>query len=74
MQLTDALMERALARRPTSLVLVEAASFGPDRTAPARDPALLRLQMAGVPVAVVRRGDDLAAKLSGLEEALTALG
>jgi uncharacterized protein (DUF58 family) len=74
MQLTDALMERAFARRPTSLVLVEAASFGPVPTAPARDPALLRLQMAGVPVAVVRRGDDLAAKLSGLEEALTALG
>ena len=46
----------------------------PRAGAPAREPALLRLQMAGVPVAVLRRGDDLAAKLSGLEEAVTALG
>jgi len=74
MELTEALLERALARRPTSLVLVEAASFLPEGAAPARDPALLRLQMAGVPVAVIRRGDDLAAKLTGLEQALTAHG
>jgi uncharacterized protein (DUF58 family) len=73
-ELTDALLERALARRPTSLVFVEAASFRPEGASPAREPLLLRLQMAGVPVAVLRRGDDLAAKLSGLEEALTAHG
>jgi uncharacterized protein (DUF58 family) len=73
-ELTDALLERALARRPTSLVFVEAASFRPEGASPAREPLLLRLQMAGVPVAVLRHGDDLAAKLSGLEEVLTAHG
>ncbi len=71
--LVDALLERALARRPTSLVFVESASFGPEGAPPLREPALLRLQAAGVPVAVLRRGDDLAAKLSGFEQAV-ALG
>jgi uncharacterized protein (DUF58 family) len=74
LRLTDALLERALARRPTALVLVEAASYGENGGAPVRDPALLRLQAAGVPVAVIRRGDDLAAKLGGLEEAYAAHG
>jgi hypothetical protein len=74
LRLMDALLERALARRPTALVLVEAASYGENGAAPVRDPALLRLQAAGVPVAVIRRGDDLAAKLSGLEEAYAAHG
>ena len=73
-ELTDTLLERALARRPTSLVFVEAASFRLGGAPPAREPSLLRLQMAGLPVAVLRRGDDLAAKLSGLEEAMTAHG
>ena len=71
-QLTDALVERALSRRPTALVLVEAASFR--GASPRKDPALLRLQAAGVPIAVLRRGDDLAAKLSGLEEVAAAHG
>ena len=71
---SDALLQRAFARRPTALVLVEAASFGPEEAAPARDPALLRLHAAGVPVATVRKGDDLAAKLSGFEEAYAAHG
>lgn len=73
-RLTDSLLERAFARRPTALVLVETASFGPGAAPPARDPALLRLSAAGVPVATLRKGDDLAAKLSGLEEAQTAHG
>jgi hypothetical protein len=73
-RLTDALLERALARRPTALVLVETASFGPNGASSARDPALLRLYAAGVPVAAIRKGDDLAAKLSGFEEAYTAHG
>ena len=72
--LVETLVERALGRRPTSLVLVDAPSFGPQEAAPVRDPALLRLQASGVPVAVVRRGDDLAAKLSGLAEALASHG
>jgi hypothetical protein len=73
-RLTDALLERALARRPTALVLVETASFGREEAPPARDPALLRLHSAGVPVATLRKGDDLAAKLSGFEEAYAAHG
>jgi hypothetical protein len=35
---------------------------------------LLRLQAGGVPVVSVQRGDDLAAKLSGLEEVRAASG
>ena len=71
---TDALLERALARRPTSLVLVDAASFRPGGAPPARDPALLRLQTGGVPVSVVGRGDDLVAKLTGIEDQRVAHG
>jgi uncharacterized protein (DUF58 family) len=71
-ELIDALLERALARRPTSLVFVESASFRPGGAPPGREPALLRLQATGVPVAVLRRGDDLAAKLTGLEQAAVA--
>ena len=66
-RLTDALLERAFARRPTALVLVEASSWlreGGSRP----DPALLRLDAAGVPIAAIRKGDDLAVKLSGFEE------
>jgi uncharacterized protein (DUF58 family) len=73
-RLADALLERAFGRHPTSLVLVDAPSFRPEEAPPPRDPALLRLQAAGVPVAVIRRGDDLAAKLSGLAEALASHG
>ena len=61
--LVDRLLERALTRRPVALVHVEAESFvgRPRRLVP----DLLRLQAAGVPIAVVRRGDDLAAALRG---------
>jgi hypothetical protein len=57
------LLERALTRRPVALVHVDAASFaaGPRRP----EPGLLRLQAAGVAVAVVRRGDDLTEALKG---------
>jgi len=59
--LVDRLLERALTRRPVALVHVEAASFAGRPHRP--DPELLRLQAAGVPIAVVRHGDDLAAAL-----------
>jgi uncharacterized protein (DUF58 family) len=63
--LVDRLVQRALGRRKVSLVYVDAASFnGAGRRA---EPALLRLQTAGVPIAVVRSGDDLAASLEGPE-------
>jgi uncharacterized protein (DUF58 family) len=57
--LADRLVQRAISRRSTSLVYVEAA--------PGPEPQLLRLQAAGIPVAVVRPGDDLAASLGGRE-------
>jgi hypothetical protein len=55
--LVDRLVQRALSRRGTSLVLVSGA----------REPQLLRLQTAGIPVAVVAPGDALEAKLSAPE-------
>jgi hypothetical protein len=73
-QLVDALLDRSFARRPAALVFVDSTSFNGATRAPRREPDLLRLQASGVPVAVVHRGDDLAAKLSGLEEAYAANG
>jgi hypothetical protein len=57
--LADRLVQRALSRRGTSLVYVEAA--------PGPEPQLLRLQSVGIPVAIVRPGDDLAGVLSAPE-------
>jgi uncharacterized protein (DUF58 family) len=62
--LVERLVHRSLSRRGVSLVYVDAASFAtPPRQQP--EPGLLRLQNAGVPVAVLRRGDDLGAALGG---------
>src|SRR5438093_9895847 len=61
--LVDRLIQRALARRRVSIVFVDAASF--NGATLRREPALLRLQAAGIPLAVIRAGDDLAAGLSG---------
>jgi uncharacterized protein (DUF58 family) len=67
---SPALAERLVAlrgpRREVALVWVDGASFG-GRALPAPGPAdaaALRLARAGVPVARVRRGDDLSAALS----------
>ena len=68
--LVDRLLERAVTRRPVALVHVEPQSFA-GRERP-REPALLRLQSAGVPIAVVRVGDDLAAVLNGANAAEAA--
>ena len=57
--LVDRLVQRALSRRGTSLVYVEAE--------PGPAPQLLRLQAVGVPVAIVRLDDDLAAALAAPE-------
>ena len=54
--LVDRLVQRALTRRGVALVYVGQ-----------RDPLLLRVQAAGIPLAVVRAGDDLAAALSAAE-------
>jgi uncharacterized protein (DUF58 family) len=61
--LVDRLVQRVLARRNVSLVYIDTASF--NGVSPRAEPALLRLQAAGVPVAVVRAGDNLAAQLEG---------
>jgi uncharacterized protein (DUF58 family) len=53
--LVDRLVQRGNARRNTALVYVDGAHD--------REPPLLRLQAAGVAVAVVREGDDLAGVL-----------
>lgn len=64
--LADRLVQRVLAHRRVSLVYV-------DRRARAEpDPELLRVQAAGVPLAVVRAGDDLGGVLSGWREAANA--
>jgi uncharacterized protein (DUF58 family) len=68
--LVDRLIQRALSRRKVSLVFVDPASFNGAARRP--EPALLRLQAAGIPLAVIRAGDDLAACLSG--EPSTASG
>jgi uncharacterized protein (DUF58 family) len=70
--LVDILVQRALSRRSVSLVYVDPASFnGADRRP---EPLLLRVQRAGIPVAVVRDGDDLAASLAGTSIADVAHG
>ena len=61
--LVDRLVQRALSRRGVSLVHVE--------TTPGPQPQLLRLLAAGIPVAVVRSGEDLATAL-GAQEARVA--
>jgi hypothetical protein len=53
--LVDRLVQRRIARRQVSLVYADGTSD--------REPGLLRLQAAGVPVAIVREGADLAAAL-----------
>jgi uncharacterized protein (DUF58 family) len=57
-RLVERLVERALGSGHVSLVLVDSASFAGAEPRPW--PELLRLQAAGVAIAVVRAGDDLA--------------
>jgi uncharacterized protein (DUF58 family) len=60
--LVDRLAQRARARRRVSLVYVDAASFARPAVATS-EPLLLRLDASGIPVAVIRSGDDLAERL-----------
>jgi uncharacterized protein (DUF58 family) len=59
--LVHRLVQRAVSRRGVALVYVDPAGFA--GVAPRPEPLLLRVQAAGIPLAVVRRGDDLAAAL-----------
>jgi uncharacterized protein (DUF58 family) len=61
--LVDRLIQRALSRRKVSIAFVDPASF--NGATLGSKPALLRLRAAGILVAVIRAGDDLAACLSG---------
>ena len=61
--LVDRLVQRALSRRKASIVYIDAPTFAGAQPHP--EPALLRLGAAGVAVAVVRAGDDLATALGG---------
>jgi hypothetical protein len=61
-KLVERLVDCSLGRRNVSLVLVDAASFGAGEKR--RFPELLRLQAAGVAIAVLRSGDDLATVLA----------
>ncbi len=70
--LVDRLVQRALSRRRVSLVYVGAASFAGRGSRP--EPELLRLQAAGIPVAVARAGDDLRSCLEGEPVAEAARG
>jgi uncharacterized protein (DUF58 family) len=59
-RLTDRLLQRTLSHHGASLVYIDPASFnGATGPAPEVSAQLVRLTRAGVPVAVVRRGDDL---------------
>jgi uncharacterized protein (DUF58 family) len=75
-RLTDRLLQRALARHASTLVYVDPVSFAPglhrERDA-AVSAQMLRLERGGVPVAVLRRGDDLADKL-GAQRVGAAVG
>ena len=62
----DKLVQRSKTRRRTALVYVDGSQ--------AREPALLRLQAAGVAVAVVREGDDLRRALGAPSFAEVARG
>ncbi len=64
-QLVERLVQRALSRRSSALVFVEATSFNHRPAQNGHKAALLRLEAAGVAVAVVRRGDSLSYALGG---------
>ena len=69
---------RAMAHHGASLVYVYASTFaagavGEHRLPPEAAALILRLQRAGVPVVVLRRGDDLGTRL-GASELKAAVG
>jgi uncharacterized protein (DUF58 family) len=67
----EALVARAAARQQVSVVYVDAPSFaGRRRGALGVEAALLRLDAAGIPAVVLRRGDDLEQVLGGAESAV----
>jgi uncharacterized protein (DUF58 family) len=70
--LVERVVQRAASRRGIAVVYVDAPSFVGRPGAP--EPGLLRLQTLGIPVTVLRHGDDLAARLSAPAAAEAAVG
>jgi uncharacterized protein (DUF58 family) len=71
--LVESLITRAVSRQQVSVVYVDLPSFGRNGRSTEIDAAVLRLEAAGIPVARLRRGDDLAAVLgASLEGAALA--
>jgi len=70
--LATKLVQRALARQSVSVVWIDAPSFAGRPTKV--EPELLRLQAAGVAVAVLRQGDSLAAVLGAAPAVRSAHG
>ena len=70
--LATKLIQRALARQGVSVVWIDAPSFAGRPTKV--EPELLRLQAAGVAVAVLRQGDSLAAVLGAAPAVRSAHG
>jgi uncharacterized protein (DUF58 family) len=63
-RLADRLLQRSLTHRGTSVVFVDPTSFASEGVLPVDARAqVARLDHAGIPVCVLRRGDDLAGKL-----------
>jgi uncharacterized protein (DUF58 family) len=79
-RLVERLAHRAMAHHGASLVYIDASTFAAgapaaagNRLPPEAGALILRLQRAGVPVVVLRRGDDLTARL-GASELRAAVG
>ncbi len=75
-RLVDRLLQRTLSHHAAALVFVDPSSFAvAEVPTSSRESAaqLLRLERAGVPVVVLRRGDDIAAKLEGEAPGLAAV-
>ena len=67
-RLAERLAQRVFQRHAATLVYVDPASFvpgGPAQRDAGVSAQILRLERAGVPVAILRRGDDLVSVLSG---------
>jgi hypothetical protein len=75
-KLIEQLLQRAGAHHPATMVYVDPRSFGTEPNRPDHDASgqLIRLERAGIAVAVLRRGDDLVEKLSGTARAGVAVG
>jgi uncharacterized protein (DUF58 family) len=76
-RLADRLLQRSVSRRGSSLVYIDPTSFAPGAVPGAALPPEIRAQLgrvelAGVAVCVLRRGDDLAGKLGGVFASPTA--